>query len=92
MRKARVATRGGLIFGDLGDDMPDFETYLGDFRFYFDMMFCAVDKDLVSVGPPQRWSVPFNWKLGAENFVGDTYHLQTAHASLIDIGMVPARQ
>ncbi len=89
MRKARVATRGGLIFATFDDDMPDFETYLGDFRFYFDMMFCALDDNLVSVGPPQRWSVPFNWKLGAENFVGDGYHLQTAHASLVDLGMVP---
>lgn len=89
MRKARVETRGGLIFGTWDADMPDFETYLGEFRFYFDMLFCAVDKDLVTVGAPQRWSVPMNWKLGAENFVGDGYHLQTAHRSLADIGMVP---
>jgi len=90
IRSARVATRGGLIFATWDDDMPSFETYLGDFLFYFDMLFCGLDKNLVSVGPPHRWSLPINWKIGAENFVGDTYHLQTAHASLTDIGMVPA--
>jgi phenylpropionate dioxygenase-like ring-hydroxylating dioxygenase large terminal subunit len=89
LRKARVETRGGLIFGTWDEDMVDFESYLGDFTFYFDMLFCSVNKDLVSVGAPQRWTVPFNWKLGAENFTGDTYHLQTAHASLTEIGMVP---
>lgn len=89
LRRARVATRGGLVFGTWDEKLPDFGTYLGDFAFYFDMIFCSVDKDFVPVGPPQRWSVPFNWKLGAENFVGDTYHLQTAHASIADIGLVP---
>lgn len=89
MRTARVATRGGLIFATWDDDMPDFETYLGDFAFYFDMMLCSTDEHLVAVGAPQRWAVPFNWKLGAENFVGDGYHLQTAHRSLTDLGLTP---
>lgn len=89
LHAARVATRGGLIFATFDDELPDFETYLGDFRFYFDMVWGAVDDHLVSVGPPQRWSVPINWKLGAENFVGDTYHLQTTHASLVDLGLTP---
>jgi phenylpropionate dioxygenase-like ring-hydroxylating dioxygenase large terminal subunit len=89
MRKARVAVHGGLIFGTFDEELIDFEEYLGEFGFYYDMLFRAVDKDLVAVGAPQRWRVPFNWKLGAENFAGDTYHLQTAHASLSEIGMVP---
>ena len=41
----------------------------------------------VSVGPPLRWSVPFNWKLGAENFAGDSYHTPHTHASVVDIGL-----
>ena len=89
LRKARVATRGGLIFGTWDDELPDFETYLGDFRFYFDLMFCSVDKHLVALGPPQRWAVPFNWKVSTENSVGDGYHLQSTHASMADIGLIP---
>jgi nitrite reductase/ring-hydroxylating ferredoxin subunit len=86
---ARVATRGGLIFGTWDVDLPDFETYLGDFRFYFDMVFCSLDKHLVALGPPQRWTVPFNWKVSTENSVGDGYHLQSTHASMADIGLIP---
>ncbi|MGB8391048.1 aromatic ring-hydroxylating oxygenase subunit alpha [Mycobacterium sp.] len=89
LRSARVATRGGLIFGTWRQDMPDFETYLGDFAFYFDSVFCAVDKNLVAIGPPQRWALPFDWKIGTENSLGDGYHLQATHKSLADIGMLP---
>lgn len=85
--RAKVATRGGLIFGTWDETMPDFETYLGDFAFYFDSIFCAVDKNLVAVGPPQRWRLPFDWKLGTENSVGDGYHLAATHGSLPDIGL-----
>jgi hypothetical protein len=86
---ARVDTRGGLIFGTWDRELPDFESYLGDFRFYFDMVFNSVDKHLVTTGPPQRWSADFNWKLGTENFLGDVYHTPTAHLSAADLGMMP---
>lgn len=87
--RARVETRGGLMFGTWNEDLPDLETYLGDFAFYFDAIFCAVDKNLEVTGPPQRWRLPFNWKLGTENSLGDAYHAQSAHASVADIGLVP---
>ena len=88
MVRARVEVRGGLIFGTWDQELPDLETYFGDFAFYFDSIFCGVDKNLVAIGAPQRWRVPFDWKLGAENSVGDAYHVQSAHASLGDIGMI----
>lgn len=89
LRRARVATRGGLIFGAWDDNIPDFEAYLGDFAFYFDSIFCSVDKDLVAIGPPQRWALPFDWKIGTENSIGDGYHLKATHKSLADIGLIP---
>lgn len=41
--------------------------------------------DLQVVGPPARALVRTNWKLGAENFAGDGYHLGTTHKSPIDL-------
>ena len=28
-----------------------------------------------------------NWKIGAENFAGDSYHTPHTHASVVDIGL-----
>ena len=36
---------------------------------------------------PQRWRTRANWKIGAENFAGDSYHTPHTHASVVDIGL-----
>jgi hypothetical protein len=36
---------------------------------------------------PQRWRVNSNWKIGAENFAGDSYHTPHTHASVVEIGL-----
>ncbi len=36
---------------------------------------------------PQRWRIKANWKIGAENFAGDSYHTPHTHASVVDIGL-----
>ena len=36
---------------------------------------------------PQRWRVKANWKIGAENFAGDSYHTPHTHASVVEIGL-----
>lgn len=92
LRKARVATRGGLIFGTWNAEIPGFDEYLGEFAFYFDSIFCAVDDDLVPVGPPQRWALPFDWKIGTENSIGDGYHVAQLHNSMSDIMPVAAQE
>ena len=40
-----------------------------------------------SRGLAQRWRVQCNWKIGAENFAGDSYHTPHTHASIVDIGL-----
>jgi nitrite reductase/ring-hydroxylating ferredoxin subunit len=89
LRRARVARYSGLIFATWNAEAPDFDTYLGDARWYLDMLFNSVDDDLVVVGPPQRWVVDCDWKQGAENFAGDAYHAPTSHGSAVDIGIIP---
>jgi phenylpropionate dioxygenase-like ring-hydroxylating dioxygenase large terminal subunit len=82
----RVAIRHGMIFASLDEDAPDFETYLGGFEFYLDF-YVNQSAAGMEVRGPQRWFIDANWKIGAENFAGDTYHTPHTHASIVEIGL-----
>jgi hypothetical protein len=47
--------------------------------------------DVAVMGPPQRWIVDANWKLGAGNFGGDFHHLFTTHGFSTALGLKPTR-
>jgi nitrite reductase/ring-hydroxylating ferredoxin subunit len=87
--KARWEVFHGFIFGCLSPDTPPLETYLADQKFYLDMLFGLEKGGLEVIGEPQRWVVNANWKLAAENFSGDDYHLIFLHHSASDIGATP---
>ena len=36
---------------------------------------------------PQRWRIKANWKIGAENFCGDSYHTPHHARIVVDIGL-----
>ncbi|MCW5770550.1 MAG: Rieske 2Fe-2S domain-containing protein [Rhodospirillaceae bacterium] len=76
LRKVRVASFQGLVFGTLSDEAPRLEDFLGD-------AICArlrrvFDRPLVPLGY-QRQRVRANWKLMVEN-VKDSYHGALLHA------------
>ncbi|GAA2621122.1 Rieske 2Fe-2S domain-containing protein [Actinomadura fulvescens] len=79
-------TYRGLIFVSLDPDAPPLRHYLGDFAFYLDLYARQSPAGLVLRGP-QRWRIKANWKIGAENFAGDSYHTPHTHASVVDIGL-----
>ncbi|MBO4252304.1 aromatic ring-hydroxylating oxygenase subunit alpha [Streptomyces griseorubiginosus] len=90
LRKApRVDSYQGLIFACLDPDAVSLREYLGDMCWYLDVLFGLNEQGMRAAGDPHRWVVPANWKSGAENFVGDAYHVQSAHRSLEDIGLIP---
>jgi phenylpropionate dioxygenase-like ring-hydroxylating dioxygenase large terminal subunit len=89
LRQARVGVYAGLIFATWDEAAPELADYLGDFRWYLDAMLCRTDAGLEVSGPPQRFVVGANWKIVAEGFFGDAYHIQGIHRSFIDIGVVP---
>jgi nitrite reductase/ring-hydroxylating ferredoxin subunit len=90
LRKApQVDTYQGLIFACLDPEAVPLREYLGGMCWYLDVMFGLNEQGMRTVGDPHRWIVPANWKSGAENFVGDAYHVQSAHRSLEEIGLVP---
>jgi phenylpropionate dioxygenase-like ring-hydroxylating dioxygenase large terminal subunit len=84
-----LATYKGLIFGSLDPNADSLEDYLGDMKFYLDIVLDRSDAGLQVVGAPQRWVVDANWKLGADNFVGDAYHTMMTHRSMVELGLAP---
>jgi nitrite reductase/ring-hydroxylating ferredoxin subunit len=90
LRKApHVDTYQGLIFVNLDPDAIALREYLGDMCWYLDIIFDLHEDGMSVVGEPHRWIIPSNWKSGAENFVGDAYHVPALHNSIEDVGLVP---
>jgi phthalate 3,4-dioxygenase subunit alpha len=81
-----MGSYNGLIFASLDPDAPPLRDYLGDFAFYLDF-YTRQSPAGVELRGPQRWRVKANWKIGAENFAGDSYHTPHTHASVVDIGL-----
>src|SRR5271170_6700058 len=88
LKKARVKLYGGLIFATWNIDGPSFEEFLGDNKWYYDMLFCRTDNELEALGPPQRFIVPANWKAAAEQSASDGFHTLTLHRSLMETGLM----
>ena len=81
-----VDSYNGLIFVSLDAGAEPLRDYLGDFAFYLDF-YTRQSAAGVELRGPQRWRVKANWKIGAENFAGDSYHTPHTHASVVDIGL-----
>lgn len=79
----------GLVFAALDPDAPTLDEYLGDMRWYLDVLLGLNDSGMTTIGEPHRWRVPANWKSGAENFMADAYHVPSLHRSAEDVGMFP---
>lgn len=81
LKRARVATYKGLVFATFADDAPGLDAYLGDFRWYLDIMLDNDPAGTELVGGVIRSTLGCNWKFPAENFAGDAYHAPWTHAS-----------
>lgn len=82
----RVGIYRGLVFAALDPSVADLEEWLGDFRPFLDL-YVNQSEAGIEVRGPQRWIINANWKIGAENFAGDSYHTPHTHASVVDIGL-----
>jgi len=83
---ARCDTYKGLVFATFNPDAESLVEYLGEVRWYLDILVGRAEFEVVGV--PQRWIVPTAWKLPAENFASDAYHTVTTHAFLAKLGLV----
>jgi len=86
LKKARVTLYGGLVFATWNIDGPSFEEFLGDAKWYYDMLFCRSDKGMEVLGPPQRFVVRANWKAAGEQSAADGFHTLTLHRWLGEVG------
>lgn len=78
----------GLVFGTWNDNPEPLEDFLGDYKWYLDIALGRTKMKVV--GPPQKYIINANWKVGADNFVGDSYHTMVTHGSIAKLGMVPS--
>ncbi len=89
MHAPNVGIWSGMIFANLDPDAEPLEEYLGDAKWYLDFYTNKSEAGLEVLGVPQRWVVNADWKLAADNFVGDGYHTFITHASTISAGTLP---
>jgi len=87
---ARVETYKGLIFGNFDLDAPSLIDDLGDMAWYLDILLDRRAGGVVVLGP-QRWRIAANWKVVAENHIGDEYHIGYAHGSMFPPDLGAAR-
>ncbi|SFL29781.1 aromatic ring-hydroxylating dioxygenase subunit alpha [Geodermatophilus ruber] len=77
----RVQSYKGFYFGTWSDEVPEFEEYLGEMKYYFDAAVDRWDNGLEFVKGATKWVIDCNWKFAAEQFTSDMYHAPISHAS-----------
>jgi 3-phenylpropionate/trans-cinnamate dioxygenase alpha subunit len=85
----RVESFRGLIFANFDADAVSLDDYLGDFRWYLDLVLNRSRNGMTCLPGVHRWRLGGNWKLAAEQFLGDNYHTSTLHRSMLLIGLGP---
>lgn len=85
----KIGIYQGMIFGNLDPNAMPLEDFLGNMKWYFDILLGRSDGGMEVKGVPQRWVVQANWKVTAENFEADPYHVQMTHRSSKELGIAP---
>ncbi|MBE2997525.1 aromatic ring-hydroxylating dioxygenase subunit alpha [Nocardiopsis sp. HNM0947] len=80
---ARVQNHRGLVFGTWNPEAPDLIEALGDMAWYMDAFLDRDPEGTEVVDGVTKWVLEGNWKLAAEQFASDWYHVNMAHASAL---------
>jgi 3-phenylpropionate/trans-cinnamate dioxygenase alpha subunit len=83
---AQLDSYKGLVFATFDSSAPPLLDYLGPMTWYLDTLFDRREGGVEVIGGVHKWVVPCNWKMPAENFIGDAYHVQWSHLSPIRAG------
>ncbi|MBV9121356.1 MAG: Rieske 2Fe-2S domain-containing protein [Chloroflexi bacterium] len=92
LAQARVELFHGSIWATFNQAAPSLETYLGGMALYLRDLLQGPDGEddgWEVIEGIMKWQIACNWKLGAENFAGDTYHT-TTHLSVDRLGISPS--
>ena len=85
----RLENHAGFMFGCWDEDAVPLSDFLGDLRFYLDIFIERALGGLESVHGRQRYECKANWKIPADNFAGDDYHVPWTHGSYMKLGLMP---
>jgi phenylpropionate dioxygenase-like ring-hydroxylating dioxygenase large terminal subunit len=87
LEEAVVADFHGLLFATLNPAAPALEQWLGeDVRWWLRYLVLAEAVGGLEALPGwHRYESPANWKLIAENFIGDNYHFAHTHTSWLRV-------
>ena len=80
----------GLVFATFDKHAPSLMDYLGEITWYLDSFFDRREGGVEVIGGVHKWIIPCNWKLPAENFGGDAYHVAWNHLSALTSGFTQA--
>jgi 3-phenylpropionate/trans-cinnamate dioxygenase alpha subunit len=83
VRVPHVESYKGLIFGTWNPDAPPLREALGQMAWYMDAMLDRDGQGTEVVGGIHKWVLEGNWKLAAEQFATDWYHVNMSHASAL---------
>lgn len=78
---AQVDSYKGLVFATFDANAPSLKEYLGPIAWYMDALFDNQEGGTEFVGGCIRSTYECNWKIAAENFVGDILHAGWTHDS-----------
>lgn len=81
LHKACVATYKGLVFATFDPAAKSLDEYLGDFRWYLDVLLDNDEGGTEFLPGNLKSTIKCNWKFPSENFVGDSYHAAWTHNS-----------
>jgi phenylpropionate dioxygenase-like ring-hydroxylating dioxygenase large terminal subunit len=85
----RVESYRGMIFASFDAGIESLDTYLGEMKWYLDIVLNRTAGGWTVLPGVHKWTLKGNWKLAAEQFGGDNYHVTAAHESMGRLGLVP---
>lgn len=86
----RVEAYRGLVFASFDTAAESLDTYLGEMKWYLDVLFNRSAAGWLVLPGVHKWILKGNWKLAAEQFSGDNYHVMAGHESMARLGLFPA--
>ena len=78
---AQIDSYKGLIFATFDPTAPPLLDYLGDATFYIDSWVDHTPGGIEVLPGVIKWTIRGNWKIAAEQFAGDAYHVNITHMS-----------
>ncbi len=89
--EARLDTYKELVFANWDNSAPSLIDYMGDVTFFLDLLLDRRSGGTEILPGVYRWAMDSNWKMGADNFGGDGYHVTITHGSMAMAGITRAR-